>query len=82
MFGDAIGMRVQFGVVGLMMTGSTMTFGLRRFDRRGGGSLVGIGGTVPGVLARVVRMWLRGCCLRYLGSVGLVVVVTVGWATL
>ena len=76
--GEAIGILVQFGVIGWIETGSTMMSGLRRWDRRGCGFVVWMGGKLPGVLALVFRMWVRGCCLRCLGSVGLVVVVTVG----
>ena len=84
MLEDAIGILYEFGVIGVITIGSGMMVGSSRFDRRTGSVLMRdpssilIGGSVPGVLALVTRMCVRGFVRRVRGSVGFVVVVMGG----
>ena len=80
MLGLQTGIRLDDGLNVAVQIGST-TLALACGDLRtpvGGGVGFTMGGTVFGVLARVLRRCVRGFALRVRGAVGLVDVVMVG----
>ena len=86
MFGDTNGIREKLGLIFLIMTGSTSRWGFSLIDCHLAGCCVDssltISGTIPGVLALIVRWCVLGFVFNTLGVVGFVDVVISGAFTL